>query len=184
MTTRWVPFLMCSAILQLFVMLSLGSIPLKFIDEAQREIADPNGKVFRPYTDPRMAIMLLTQPSLCCLSLGILKWWFNVELNSISAGTKMATMLWVCTSLHGIFIDYCSYKESPSVAMLFTTSSLLCAIINGACLAKFSVIDGFVKGLGGGFADDCETNESATSSFARKPPPNNQTKSKRWWEES
>ena len=54
-------------------------------------------------------------------------------------GVKFALAVWASTSLHGIFIDYCTYNESIAVAIHFAISSGIGAAANGYMLARFSV---------------------------------------------
>lgn len=136
---KWAPFVLCSAVSQLALMLGLGAVPLPYIQAAMAEISDPQGQVFRPMDDPLMGVMLLSMPVLSSVLLALLRGYIQVNLTAEDtlAGVKFALVVWATGALHGIFIDMCTYRESAAVATHFAVSSGLCAAVNGFWLARF-----------------------------------------------
>jgi hypothetical protein len=137
-STRWAAFVSSSGVLQLVTMMGIGGIPLPHIRQATAEISDPNSKVFRAMDDPLMVLMLVSMPLLSAILLGWLAAFLRVNLDPhrpAATGGKFAVAVWAATALHGIFIDFCTYRESAAVALHFAISSAISAWINGYMLA-------------------------------------------------
>ena len=104
------------------------------------EMVKPDG-IFRKMEDPLMSSMLITMPVFSAIGLAWLRSVLKVPLSPDNpmGGVTFALAVWVTQSMHGIFIDYQSYRESYNVPLMFMLSSGLSSAVSGFLLATFMV---------------------------------------------
>ena len=63
----------------------------------------------------------------------------NVEAfgSEYTAGAHFAAILWAVGPAHGLLIDWCMYRVSLNLAMMFLVSTFLQALVNGAVVSSF-----------------------------------------------
>lgn len=98
-----------------------------------------SGGPFRAFDDALCGSMFLTLPLFSSLCLAGLREFVKYPLSSSEpmAGVKFGLAVWATTSLHGIFIDYQTFKISFNVPCLFWVSSGLSSATTGYLLAHF-----------------------------------------------
>ena len=101
----------------------------------------------------RESASVLNRVRLCCTSLpfvnaALLACAFVVFDKSIDhrafnsvymAGAQFGGVLWAVGPAHGILIDWCMYKTSINIPMLFLVATFLQYLVNGAVVASFLV---------------------------------------------
>ena len=99
------------------------------------------GGPFRPFRDPFMAYYpflfpLINSVLMLALALALhgdslVRGWGYME------GVRFTLTVFSCTSLHGIFLDYTTFRISPKVFFSFVLGSFVNSLVVGYCLGSF-----------------------------------------------
>jgi hypothetical protein len=99
------------------------------------------GGPFRPFRDPFMAYYPFLFPlvhSVLMLALALALYGDSpVRGWGYSEGVRFSLTVWGCTSLHGIFLDFSTFRISPKVFLSFALGSFVNTLIVGYCLGSF-----------------------------------------------
>jgi len=131
-------FYIVSPLLQISANMAMHQISTALKSPVQKELLETRG-IWRPLMDPLMLYPLAGAPFINAIILHQVARALNItNKGDFYSGCSLAFILWCAGPLHGMFINYTSLKTSVQVTIHFTLTTLVVALINGACYGYFS----------------------------------------------
>ena len=87
--------------------------------------------LYHPFVSPLVHSTLFLLLSNAVFGESVVRSW------SVAAAIQFSALVWACTSLHGIWLDYTTFKISAKVFVCFLVGSFVSSLVTGYCLASF-----------------------------------------------